>query len=107
MTTATAFRWPAGALLVRRFLADYARNPVHLLMLVLVPAAFVAGAAGSLAPLARLRRSAPGRDPRRADRLGRLWPPGAVATGGPNVPPARDRRSLPLGGMPIHSRSRY
>jgi hypothetical protein len=36
-------------LLVRRFLADYARNPVNLLMLVLVPAAFVAGAAGSLA----------------------------------------------------------
>jgi hypothetical protein len=43
-----------GPLLVRRFLTDYARNPVNLLMLVLVPAAFVAGAAGSLAQLAKL-----------------------------------------------------
>jgi hypothetical protein len=43
-----------SALLVRRLLADYARNPVNLLMLVLVPAAFVAGAAGSLTQLARL-----------------------------------------------------
>lgn len=43
-----------GTLLVRRFLADYARNPVNLLILVLVPAGFVAGAAGSLAQLARL-----------------------------------------------------
>jgi hypothetical protein len=41
-------------LLVRRFLADYARNPVNLLMLVLVPVAFVAGAAGSLTQLAKL-----------------------------------------------------
>jgi hypothetical protein len=41
-------------LLVRRFLADYARNPVNLVMLVLVPAAFVAGAAGALTRLARL-----------------------------------------------------
>jgi hypothetical protein len=43
-----------GPLLVRRFLVDYARNPVNLLVLVLVPAAFVAGAAGSLARLAML-----------------------------------------------------
>lgn len=43
-----------GPLLVRRFLADYARNPVNLLMLVLVPVAFVAAAAGSMAELARL-----------------------------------------------------
>jgi hypothetical protein len=41
-------------LLAQRFLADYARNPVNLLMLVLVPAAFVAAAAGSLAQIARL-----------------------------------------------------
>ena len=41
-------------LLVRRFLADYARNPVNLLILVLVPAGFVAGAAGSLAEISRL-----------------------------------------------------
>ena len=43
-----------GPLLVRRFLADYARNPVNLLMLVLVPVAFVAAAAGSLAELSKL-----------------------------------------------------
>jgi hypothetical protein len=42
------------ALLVRRFLADYARNPVNLLMLVLVPAAFVAAAGPSLAQIATL-----------------------------------------------------
>jgi hypothetical protein len=41
-------------LLVRRFLTDYARNPVNLLILVLVPAGFVAGAAGSLAEISRL-----------------------------------------------------
>jgi hypothetical protein len=35
-------------------LADYARNPVNLLILVLVPAGFVAGAAGSLAEISRL-----------------------------------------------------
>jgi hypothetical protein len=54
MTTATASGWRTSSLLVRRFLVDYARNPVNLLMLILVPAAFVAGAAGSLAQLARL-----------------------------------------------------
>ena len=43
-----------GLLLVRRFLADYARNPVNLLILVLVPVGFVAGAAGSMAQLAKL-----------------------------------------------------
>ena len=41
-------------LLVRRFLGDYARNPVNLLILVLVPAGFVAGAAGSLAEISKL-----------------------------------------------------
>jgi hypothetical protein len=54
MRSATAPAWPASALLVRRFLTDYARNPVNLLMLVLVPAVFVLGAAGSLTQLARL-----------------------------------------------------
>jgi ABC-2 family transporter protein len=44
----------AVTLLVRRFLADYARNPVNLLILVLVPVTFVAAASGSLAQLARL-----------------------------------------------------
>src|SRR5215470_19186194 len=49
-------------LLVRRFLADYARNPVNLLMLVLVPAAFVAAAADSIAQIGKLLSgtSAPG-----------------------------------------------
>jgi hypothetical protein len=51
--TAMASR-ATGPLLVRKFLADYARNPVNLLVLVLVPAAFVAGAAGSMAQLAKL-----------------------------------------------------
>jgi hypothetical protein len=38
----------------RRFLADYVRNPVNLLLLVLVPTVFVVVAAGRLADLARL-----------------------------------------------------
>jgi ABC-2 family transporter protein len=54
MSTGTAAAERTSALLVRRFLADYARNPVNLLMLILVPAAFVAGAAGSLAQIAKL-----------------------------------------------------
>jgi hypothetical protein len=41
-------------LLIHRFLADYARNAVNLLMLVLVPVAFVAAAAGSLAQISKL-----------------------------------------------------
>lgn len=40
--------------LARRFLADYGRNPVNLLMLVLVPAVFTGVAAGSLASAAKL-----------------------------------------------------
>src|SRR6266700_5530933 len=55
MTRITAATGPMTVpLLVRRFLADYARNPVNLLMLVLVPVAFVAAAAGSLAELSKL-----------------------------------------------------
>ena len=54
MRPMTAVAGLTGPPLVRRFLADYARNPVNLLVLVLVPVAFVAGAAGSLAQLARL-----------------------------------------------------
>jgi len=34
---------------VRRFLADYARNPVNLLLLVVVPTVFVVVVAGSMA----------------------------------------------------------
>src|SRR5215207_7382816 len=48
------------ALFVRRFLADYARNPVNLLVLVLVPVVFVVVAAGSLADAARLLGGAGG-----------------------------------------------
>ena len=55
MKRRTAAAWPVTIpLLVRRFLADYARNPVNLLMLVLVPVAFVAAAAGSLAQISKL-----------------------------------------------------
>lgn len=39
---------------VRRFLADYARNPVNLLLLVVIPVVFVVVAAGSLVDAARL-----------------------------------------------------
>ncbi|MFZ5850083.1 MAG: ABC transporter permease [Actinomycetota bacterium] len=48
------------ALFVRRFLADYARNPVNLLVLVLVPVVFVVVAAGSMADAARLLGGAGG-----------------------------------------------
>jgi hypothetical protein len=41
-------------LLARRFLAEYARNPVNLLFLILVPLVFVVVAAGSLADAAAL-----------------------------------------------------
>jgi len=41
-------------LFVRRFLTDYARNPVNLLFLVLVPVVFVVVAAGSMADAAKL-----------------------------------------------------
>lgn len=39
---------------VRRFLADYARNPVNLLLLVVVPTVFVIVVAGSMADAAKL-----------------------------------------------------
>lgn len=48
------------ALLARRFLRDYARNPVNLVFLALVPVAFVVVAAGSLADAARLLGGAGG-----------------------------------------------
>jgi hypothetical protein len=41
-------------LFVRRFLADYVRNPVNPLVLVLIPVVFVVVAAGSMADAARL-----------------------------------------------------
>src|SRR6266498_3192444 len=51
---------PTTILFVRRFLADYARNPVNLLVLVLVPLVFVIVAAGSLADAAKLLGGASG-----------------------------------------------
>ncbi|HEU5110510.1 MAG TPA: hypothetical protein VFT95_18370 [Micromonosporaceae bacterium] len=44
----------SALVLTRRFLADYARNPVNLLLLVLVPVVFVVVAAGSLVDAAKL-----------------------------------------------------
>src|SRR6266511_3951816 len=49
-------------LLVRRVLADYARNPVNLLTLVLVPVTFVMVAAGPLAGVAMYFQVAAARD---------------------------------------------
>jgi len=91
MRSTSASGWRTGALLVRRFLADYARNPVNLLMLVLVPAAFVAGAAGSLAQLSRL--------------IGGTAAPGAVqpnprlAGNRPDLAPDPDRPAQVLAGL--------
>ncbi|MDP4014639.1 MAG: ABC transporter permease [Candidatus Nanopelagicales bacterium] len=48
------------ALCVRRFLLDYARNPVNVLMLVIVPVIFVAVAAQSIADTAELLGGAGG-----------------------------------------------
>ena len=48
------------ALLVHRFLVDYARNPVNMLVLVLVPVVFVIVAAGSMADAAKLLGGAGG-----------------------------------------------
>ncbi|MDQ2826393.1 MAG: ABC transporter permease [Actinomycetota bacterium] len=46
--------------LVRRFLTDYVRNPVNLLLLALVPTVFVVVAGGSLADAAELLGGPPG-----------------------------------------------
>lgn len=45
---------------VRRFLSEYARNPVNLLLLVVVPTVFVAVVAGSMADAAKLLGGAGG-----------------------------------------------
>ena len=49
MTTAAHRPWRPALLLTRCFIADYVRNPVNLLVLVVVPVVFVLVAAGSLA----------------------------------------------------------
>jgi hypothetical protein len=51
------------AVLTRRFLDDYARNPANLLLLVVVPVVFVVVAADSLADAARLLGGAGGGPP--------------------------------------------
>ncbi|NKQ55670.1 ABC transporter permease [Amycolatopsis sp. K13G38] len=50
----TALPLADTAVFVRRFLADYWRNPVNLLVLVLVPVVFVVVAAGPMADAAKL-----------------------------------------------------
>ena len=44
----------SAVVLVRRFLADYGRNPVNLMLLVVVPTVFVVVVAGSMADAAKL-----------------------------------------------------
>ena len=44
----------ATALFGRWFLADYARNPVNLLLIIVVPVVFVVVAAGPMADLAKM-----------------------------------------------------
>lgn len=65
------------ALCFRRFLADYARNPVNLLMLVLVPIVFVAVAAPSMADAAALFGGAGGGPPVETTTAG--WAAGFLA----------------------------
>jgi hypothetical protein len=50
----------SSVVFVRRFLADYARNPVNLLLLIVVPTVFVVVVAGSMADAATLLGGAGG-----------------------------------------------
>lgn len=65
------------ALLVRRFLTDYARTPVNLLMLVLIPVVFVLVAAAPLADAAKLLGGAGGGPPVETATAG--WAAGFLA----------------------------
>src|SRR6266508_3609754 len=88
-------------LLVRRFLADYARNPVNLLTLVLVPVTFVLVAAGPLADAAKLLGRAGGGPPVETATAG--WAAGFLAGVAMyfQVAAARDTdRRLVVAGMP-------
>ncbi|MDH6194277.1 hypothetical protein M2272_000898 [Mycobacterium frederiksbergense] len=60
MTTAAHQQWRPTLLLARSFITDYVRNPVNLIMLVLVPLVFVLVAAGSIADAMELLRGRPG-----------------------------------------------
>lgn len=64
-------------LFVRRFLADYVRNPVNMLVLVLVPLVFVIVAAGSMAKAAELFGSAASRPAVETSTAG--WAAGILA----------------------------
>ena len=60
MTTTSHEQWRPTLLLTRSFITDYVRNPVNLIMLVLVPLVFVLVAAGSIADAMQLLRGRPG-----------------------------------------------
>jgi hypothetical protein len=60
MTTAAHEQWRPALLLTRSFVTDYVRNPVNLIMLVIVPLVFVLVAAGSIADAMELLRGSPG-----------------------------------------------
>lgn len=60
MTTAAHEQWRPTLLLTRSFITDYVRNPVNLIMLILVPLVFVLVAAGSIADAMELLRGRPG-----------------------------------------------
>ncbi len=84
---ARAAVWP----LVSRFFADYRRNPVNLLLLVLVPVAFVVVASGSLAEAATLLGGpgGPAVEVNTARRPCSRWPPGPASTSPAALSPAR------------------
>lgn len=91
----------SSVLLVRRFLADYARTPVNLLMLVLVPVVFVLVAAAPLADAAKLLGGAGGGPPVETATAG--WAAGFLAAVAMyfQVASARDTdRRLVIAGMP-------
>jgi len=90
-----------SVLFVRRFLADYARNPVNLLVLVLVPLVFVVVAAGSLADAAALLGGAGGAPAVETTTAG--WAAGFIAGVAMHfqVSAARDAdRRLVIAGLP-------
>src|SRR6266511_1350869 len=90
---------PTTILFVRRFLADYARNPVNLLVLVLL--VFVIVAAGSLADAAKLLGGASGAIQVQTVTAG--WAAGFVAAIAMyfQVAAARDTdRRLVIAGLP-------
>nr|WP_231588687.1 ABC transporter permease [Mycobacterium nebraskense] len=60
MTTAAHEQWRPALLLTRSFITDYVRNPVNLIMLIIVPLVFVLVAAGSIADAMELLRGRPG-----------------------------------------------